>query len=270
MNDASDHSKPDFSKRRFLIVDDEPFMLGVLERMLRGFKAGTILKAQDGAVALRLVKDNLSQVDCIISDFNMKPINGLQLLHAVRTGVNPRIPRDQVFIMLTGHGETEVVKSAIMLEVNGYLVKPVASDKMAQTLERVFKKSIDLKGADYYKSVNTGAAAVHNDAAAKTPNACVIMPRQDAVKSQVREKIERFRTEHATRDGEQEVKIKNRRKCDLGELKEDMLLAEDIEAEEGVVLLRKGARLTARMVDRLREFAVETGSRDHVWIGDPA
>ncbi len=263
---------PDFSTMRFLVVDDEPFMLGMLERMLRQFKAGTILKAHEGAEALRSVKDNLSQVECIVSDFNMKPVNGLQLLQAVRTGLNPRIPRDQAFIMLTGHGETEVVKSAIMLDVNGYLMKPVAPEKLAQTLERVLKKPIDLKDAAYYKSVNIGAAMARNDAAVKTPSAWVILTKQESARGQagVREKIERFRTEHATRDGMNEVKLRNRRQCDLGELKEDMILAEDIEAEEGVVLLRKGTRLTGRMVDRLREMAIETGSRDFVWIGDLA
>jgi YesN/AraC family two-component response regulator len=261
----------DYSTRRFLIVDDETFMLGMLERILRQFKAGTIIKAYDGAGALKSVKDNLSQVDCIISDFNMKPVNGLQLLQAVRMGVNPRIPRDQAFIMLTGHGETEVVKAAIMLDVNGYLVKPVAPDKLAQTLDRVFKKPTELKDAGYYRGISLGATEAHNDAAVATgPKSWVIMTKKDARQETLHRKIEQFRKDHATRDGIEEIKIKNRRQCDLGELKEDMILAEDIEAEEGVILLRKGTHLTARMVDRLRELAVESKSRDFVWIGDLA
>jgi YesN/AraC family two-component response regulator len=262
----------DYSARRFLIVDDETFMLGMLERTLRQFKAGAIVKAHDGAEALKSIKDNLSQVDCIIADFNMKPVNGLQLLQAVRMGVNPRIPRDQSFIMLTGHGETDVVKAAIMLDVNGYLVKPVAPDKLAQALDRAFKKPTELKEAAYYRGVHLGAAEVHNDADVKGPKAWVILAKQAAPRADqaLRAKIDQFRKDHATRDGIEEIRIKNRRQCDLGELKEDMILAEDVEAEEGVILLRKGTHLTARMVDRLREIAVESKSRDYVWIGDLA
>jgi len=100
----------------------------------------------------------------------------------------------------------------------------------------------------------------------------VILPKQgpSSGSAVLKEKIERFRVENATRDGEQDVKIKNRRQCDLGELKPDMILAEDIEGEEGNVLLRKGTLLTANMVTRLRELAIESHSRTFIWIGDLA
>lgn len=261
---------PDYSKKRFLIADDEVFMLGLLERVLRQFNAGGTVKVSDGAAALRAVKDDVSQVDCIISDFNMKPVNGLQLLQAVRAGANPRIPRDQAFIMLTGHGETEVVKTAIMLDVNGYLVKPVAPAKLAETLDRIFRKPVQVKDADYYKSIDIKASLSFNDADAKQPSAWVILPRASALhgKAALHEKIARFRTENATRDGLDDVKIKNRRRCDLAEMRENMILAEDIEAEEGLILLRKGTTLSETMIGRLRELAVETNSRSYVWVGD--
>lgn len=266
--------KHDFSGRKFLVVDDEVFMLGMIERILRQFNAAAIFKAESATAALKSVRDNSTQVDCIISDYNMKPVNGLQFLQAVRLGMNPRIPRDQPFIMLTGHGETDVVKTAIMLDVNGYLVKPVAPDRLAKTLEGVFKKATEIKDESYYRSIKLGQAPAQTDAAAAAATgskAWVILSKDrtsnaDALKA----KIERFKTENATRDGEEEVKIKNRRQCDLGELREDMILAEDIEGEEGSILLRKGTRLTTRMVDRLRELAVETNSRTFVWIGDLA
>ena len=265
--------KADFSDKRFLIVDDESFMLGLIERVLKGFKAAHIAKANDGASALKAIKDDMSQVDCIISDFNMKPVNGLQLLQAVRMGVNPRIPRDQAFIMLTGHGETEVVKTALMLDVNGYLVKPVPPTKLDENLKRIFKQPIDLKDAEYYKSVDVKSAAVFNTAESSGSKAWVILPRASTFKNkpEIEEKIASFKTENATRDGETgEVKIKNRRQCDLAELKESMILAESIEAEEGTVLLRKGTSLTSNMIKRLRELAVETQSRNYVWVGELA
>src|ERR1700753_3073194 len=110
---------PDYSSKRFLIVDDEAFMLGTIERMLKQCNAGLIMKAGDGGKALRSVKDNFTQVDCIIADYNMRPMNGLQLFQGIRLGVTARIPREQAFIMLTGHADTEVVKAALALDVHG-------------------------------------------------------------------------------------------------------------------------------------------------------
>ena len=78
---------PDYSSKRFLIVDDEVFMLSLIERTLKECKAGMILKASDGGAALRAIRDEFTQVDCIISDYNMKPINGLQLLQGTRVGI---------------------------------------------------------------------------------------------------------------------------------------------------------------------------------------
>ena len=123
---------PDYSSKRFLIVDDEAFMLGTIERMLKQCNAGLIIKATDGGKALRWIKDNFTQVDCIIADFNMTPINGLQLLQGIRLGVNARIPREQPFIMLTGHADTDVVKAAMALDVHGYVVKPVATENYSK------------------------------------------------------------------------------------------------------------------------------------------
>lgn len=263
---------PDYSGKRFLIVDDEPFMLGLIDRVLKQFNAGGILKATDGATALRAIKDDVSRVDCIIADFNMKPMNGLQLLQAIRTGLNPRIARDQAFIMLTGHGETEVVKTAIMLDVNGYLVKPIAPNKLTENLNRIFKASFEVKEVDYYRAIDTKATAVFNDASDKTGNVWVLMPRKNTKRaaSGLEEKIAKFKIEHASRDGLEDVKIKNRRQCDLAELKENMILAENVEAEEGVILLRKGTTLSESMIERLRELAVESQSRNYVWVGDLA
>lgn len=259
---------PDYSKRQFLIVDDEPFMLSMLDRVLKNLKATRIIKARDGAEAIKCIRDDMGRVDCIISDFNMKPVNGLQLLQGIRMGVNPRIPRDQAFIMVTGHGETEVVKTAVMLDVNGYLVKPVSPEKLAQALERAFKKGIQARDVDYYRAINAGAP--RNEAAKGSVAWTVLSDEALHRRPGLKDKVAQFQSENATRDGVEAVKIKSKRQCDLAELREDMILAEDIEAAEGIVLLRTGTRLTAPMVERLREFAIEGGERSFIWVGELA
>ncbi len=264
---------PDYSTKRFLIVDDETFMLGTIERMLKMCNAALIMKASDGGKALRSVKDNFTQVDCIIADFNMKPINGLQMLQGVRMGVNAKIPREQPFIMLTGHADTDVVKAAIALDVHGYVVKPIAPEKLFQTIDKVLKRPIELKDVDYYRAIKLPVAqSPFGDGADKTNrnSPWVILNRTKPSKREadIKQKIEQFKTEHATKDGEQEVKMKNRRECPVNELLEGQYLYQNIEAEEGVILLRQGTGLTKGMIARLKELAEETDPHQTVYIGD--
>ncbi|MHB1205461.1 MAG: response regulator [Rhodospirillaceae bacterium] len=261
---------PDYSNKRFLIVDDEVFMLGLIERMLKECKAGLIMKANDGGGALRSVKDNFTQVDCIIADFNMKPINGLQLLQGIRLGVNARIPREQAFIMLTGHGESDVVKTAMALDVNGYVVKPVALDKLVATIDNVFKRPIEAKEPEYYRSIKVPKVqtSLLDESKTRTSGWTVLsrdMYRRD---TPIKQKIDQIKRDHATLDGVEEVKIKNRRECAVNELLDGQILAQDIEAEEGVILLRRGTYLTKDVIGRLREIAAETNPNQTIMVGE--
>jgi two-component system chemotaxis response regulator CheY len=262
---------PDYSSKRFLIVDDEVFMLGLIDRMLKECKAGVIMKASDGGQALRVIKDNFTQVDCIISDFNMMPINGLQLLQGVRLGVNAKIPREQAFIMLTGHGESDVVKTAISLDVSGYVVKPVALDKLVQTIDKVLAKPIEIKDAEYYRSIKLPKVpSLAEDSVSKAKAWTVMSHGPFRRDSPIKQKIEQLKKEHATQIGVEEIKIKNKRECAVNELLEGQVLAQDIEAEEGVVLLRRGTYLSKEMIGRLREIAAESNPNQVVLIGELA
>jgi two-component system chemotaxis response regulator CheY len=261
---------PDYSSKRFLIVDDEAFMLSLIERMLKECQAGVIMKATDGGAALRAIKDNFTQVDVIIADYNMKPVNGLQLLQGVRMGVNPKIPREQPVIMLTGHGETDVVKAAIALDVHGYVVKPVALDKLVETIEKVLRRPLEAKEPDYYRGIKIPKVPSLNEIPGAKSKAWTLMPKAGPFRhdSPIKAKIDQFKKDHATLDGEVEVKLKNRRECAVNELLDGQILAQDIEAEDGVVLLRKGTFLTKDMIARLRELAAETNPDQMVLIGE--
>ncbi len=144
---------PDYSSKRFLLVDDEAFILGMHERMLKQCRAGLIVTASDGGSALRAIKDGATQFDCIITDFDMKPLSGLQLLSAIRLGVNPLIPRGQRIIMLTGNPDAEVMNAALALDVNGFIAKSAARQTLYRTINQVLQKPEQVKPADVYRTV---------------------------------------------------------------------------------------------------------------------
>jgi YesN/AraC family two-component response regulator len=144
---------PNYKSRKFLLVDDESFMLGLIDRVLKQCQAGRILRAANGGRALELFQDKAMQVDCIIADLNMKPMNGLELLQAIRAGIRRNIPRDQCFIMLTGNAESDAVKAAIKLDVHGYILKPISTEKLVSTIELAFERPIALQDAAHYRAV---------------------------------------------------------------------------------------------------------------------
>ncbi len=144
---------PNYASKKFLLVDDETFMLGLIERVLKQCQAGRVERAANGGRALDMFRDNAMQIDLIIADLNMKPMNGLELLQAVRAGLRRNIPRDQRFIMLTGNAESDAVKAAIALDVHGYILKPISIEKLASAIDIAFGRSITLKDAAHYRAV---------------------------------------------------------------------------------------------------------------------
>src|ERR1700748_3197525 len=89
---------------RVLIVDDYNTMLRILRNLLRQLDLNNLDEATNGEEALTLLKT--TPFDLVISDWNMAPMTGLELLRTVRgDGQLKRVP----FIMVTAESKTENV-----------------------------------------------------------------------------------------------------------------------------------------------------------------
>jgi two-component system, chemotaxis family, chemotaxis protein CheY len=151
-------ARTDFATKRFLVVDDMPEMIETVVRMLKHYGASDFFRSATAEEALAIAASQ--KIDCIISDFNMAPLTGLQLLSRIRTGAQSGVPRDQRFILLTGHGEADVVRSAMALDASGYVVKPVSLKMLVQAVERAFSRPMTLKAVSAYQAVKLSAAPV--------------------------------------------------------------------------------------------------------------
>lgn len=100
-----------------LHVDDEPEFADLAARLLENeddrFSIEKTTSAEDG---LEEISDCLP--DCIISDYNMPGMNGIDFLRQVRES-HPQLP----FILYTGRGSEEVASEAISAGVTDYLQK---------------------------------------------------------------------------------------------------------------------------------------------------
>ena len=102
-----------------LIVDDYKTMLRIIRNLLKQLGFNNIDEATDGSMALMKLREK--KFDFIISDWNMEPMTGIQLLREVRADAQLK---DIFFIMITAESKTENVVAAKQAGVNNYIVKP--------------------------------------------------------------------------------------------------------------------------------------------------
>ena len=102
-----------------LIVDDYKTMLRIIRNLLKQLGFDNVDEASDGATALARLREK--DFGLVISDWNMEPMTGLQLLKEVRSDAKlSHIP----FVMVTAESKTENVIAAKEAGVNNYIVKP--------------------------------------------------------------------------------------------------------------------------------------------------
>ncbi len=115
-----------------LIVDDYKTMLRIIDNLLRQLGFKNVVQATDGTTALSLIRNQ--EIGLVISDWNMVPMTGLDLLKEVRAdNLLKAIP----FIMITAESKTENVIAAKAAGVNNYIVKPFNADTLKQKLVAV-------------------------------------------------------------------------------------------------------------------------------------
>ncbi|HMR30376.1 MAG TPA: response regulator [Geminicoccaceae bacterium] len=110
---AIDKSQP------VLIVDDHAPMLRIVRVLLRQLGFEAVDEAADGSEALAMLRER--RYGLVISDWNMQPMTGFDLLRRVRAD---DALKDLPFLMVTAEGRTENVIAAREAGVSGYLMKP--------------------------------------------------------------------------------------------------------------------------------------------------
>ena len=116
-----------------LVVDDYNTMIRIIRNLLRQLGFQDIDDASDGSVALSKMKSK--RYGLVISDWNMEPMTGYELLKQVRAD-NVLAPTP--FIMVTAESKTENVIAAKQAGVNNYIVKPFNADTLKTKIESVF------------------------------------------------------------------------------------------------------------------------------------
>ncbi len=125
-------------KMPVLVVDDYGTMVRIIRNLLRQLGFTDIDDAPDGAIALE--KMSSKRYGLVISDWNMEPMTGYDLLRRVRA--DPHMQATP-FIMVTTESKTENVIAAKKAGVNNYIVKPFNAQTLKSKIEAVFTEKVE-------------------------------------------------------------------------------------------------------------------------------
>jgi two-component system chemotaxis response regulator CheY len=116
-----------------LIVDDYKTMIRIIRNLLKQLGFANVDEAGDGSAALNMMREK--DYGLVISDWNMEPMTGYELLREVRA--DDRLSRTP-FIMVTAESKTDNVVAAKKAGVNNYIVKPFNAATLKAKIDAIF------------------------------------------------------------------------------------------------------------------------------------
>jgi len=123
------------SHMKFLVVDDFSTMRRIVRGLLKEMGYDDIDEAEDGAVALNMVRQN--NYDFVVSDINMPNMNGFEFLKAVKA--DPKYLKLPV-LMVTAEARKEDIVLAVQSGAAGYIVKPFTKATLEDKVQKIMQK----------------------------------------------------------------------------------------------------------------------------------
>ncbi len=123
------------SEMKFLIVDDFSTMRRIVRGLLKEIGYQNAEEAEDGAVALRMLKN--ARFDFIVSDINMPVMNGFELLSEVKKDdALKHLP----VLMVTAEARKEDIVRAAQDGAAGYIVKPFTKATLEEKVQKILQR----------------------------------------------------------------------------------------------------------------------------------
>ena len=123
-----------FELLKILLVDDNQHMRMLLTEILRAIGVKEVYEACDGAEALQKLRTH--NVDIVMTDLAMEPLDGIDFLQLLRNSADSPNQLCPV-IMVTGHTTQKRVAEARDAGVNEFLAKPVTARGIIDRITRI-------------------------------------------------------------------------------------------------------------------------------------
>jgi two-component system chemotaxis response regulator CheY len=117
---------------RFLVVDDSSTMRRIITNTLNKIGQHDVIEASNGREGLE--KLATTDVDLIITDWNMPEMNGIDFIRALRASASLK---ETPVLMVTTNAAKDDIVEALRAGVNSYIVKPFSPDTFKEKIEAV-------------------------------------------------------------------------------------------------------------------------------------
>jgi CheY-like chemotaxis protein len=245
------HADVNLSHVGFLIVDDKPMSREMVHTALIS-RARNVRQTMSVDKAIEILTQPGSDIDCIVADWDMLPVGGLELLRMIRCRTLPNVDPRMNFVIFTSRAEEAAVKCAVELDVNGFAAAPLSLDKLARTIGAAVTRKWNLQDVGHYASVPcvVPPPASPEPIISRTPLTMAGASGSSA-----------FR--HVKPQGRRSASV---RMCGLNDIEPGSILARDIRDIHGALLLRTGTALDPMIISRLRKAAGAGADRYQVWV----
>ncbi len=242
--DVSPPSLPDQGNKNILVVDDDDFTRKLVLSVLRNLGFGKVTDTNNAESAIKLLESN--PFDVVVTDINMPGMNGLEFIKMIRAG-RTLAKRETRFVVLTSFSQTEILATALALDINGFLVKPITPAMVNEKLVNAMAEKLHLHPPLAYEAVRTklqrlSATEVRSQNAYR--GASIPLPAPPG---------------HGSGEGRSESLVA------LQRLRPGMVLSEDIHLPDGTLLLSSGHMFTELSINRLYDLG-SLLKRNHVPI----
>ncbi|ADP71780.1 response regulator receiver protein [Rhodomicrobium vannielii ATCC 17100] len=116
---------------KILVVDDYSTMVRIVRKLLKQIGYDDVDEASNGGMALEMIQKN--SYGLIISDWNMEPMSGYDLLRHVRSSA---ATAQTPFILVTAESRADNVAAAKEAGANEYLVKPFSAPVLKEKIDK--------------------------------------------------------------------------------------------------------------------------------------
>mgnify|MGYP000172617747 CR=1 FL=1 len=130
-----------------LIVDDHPHMRSILHQVVKSAGVERIHLAKDSAEALRIIHDQ--DIDILITDLVMEPLDGIDLVRLIRRSPDSTKPLLPI-LMVTGHMTLSRIQEARDAGVNEFAAKPISVKAVLERLAAIIDRPRDFIRAEEY------------------------------------------------------------------------------------------------------------------------
>ncbi len=142
------------SELAVLVVDDQPIINEFYRKILEQRGCKWIYSAMNGQDAIKLLSQR-GDINLVLTDIDMQPGNGLELLQAIRCGDVENTARDLCVLVVSDYNYRHNVMKAVGLDCQGFLSKPLSAAVLEEKIHAALHRTIELAPVETYRRIST-------------------------------------------------------------------------------------------------------------------